>query len=155
MGLSAFHHDLWDYDTAVQPVLGMLRRDGGEMPVVIQGNKTGNLFVLDRETGKPVFGVEERPVPKSVSEGEDASPTQPFPLSPPALAPQQLSAADAWGINPAEREACRVRMEKLRAEGIFTPPSVEGTIAFPGNLGGMNWSSGAFDQGPANLRDQY
>jgi quinoprotein glucose dehydrogenase len=145
-GFQLVHHDLWDYDTAAQPVLAQLRRDGDEMPVVIQGNKTGNLFVLDRETGKPIFGVEERAVPKSASEGEDASPTQPFPLSPPALAPQHLTAADAWGINPEEREACRVRIEKLTADGIFTPPSVAGIIAFPGNLGGMNWSSGAFDQ---------
>ena len=142
-GFQLVHHDLWDYDTASQPVLGMLRRDGNETPVVIQGNKTGNLFVLNRDTGKPVFGVEERPVPKSDS--EDASPTQPFPLAPPALAAGRLTASDAWGINPDEREACRGKLEKLRTDGIFTPPSVQGTVAFPGNLGGMNWSSGAFD----------
>jgi quinoprotein glucose dehydrogenase len=145
-GFQLVHHDLWDYDTAAQPVLGVLRRDDGETPVVIQGNKTGNLFVLDRETGKPVFGVEERPVPKSDTAGEDASPTQPFPLSPPPLAAQQLTANDAWGINPEEREACRAEIEKLKSDGIFTAPSVQGTIAFPGNVGGMNWSSGAFDQ---------
>ena len=145
-GFQLVHHDLWDYDTAAQPVLGVLRREGSETPVVIQGNKTGNLFVLNRETGKPVFGVEERPVPKSDAEGEDASPTQPFPLLPPPLAPLQLTMNDAWGINPEEREACRVKMEKLKSDGIFTAPSVQGTIAFPGNLGGMNWSSGAFDQ---------
>jgi len=144
-GFQLVHHDLWDYDTAAQPVLGMLRRDGGETPVVIQGNKTGSLFVLNRETGKPVFGVEERQVPKSDSEGEDTSPTQPFPLLPPPLGARQLTANDAWGINPEEREACRTQLEKLRADGIFTPPSVQGTLAFPGNLGGMNWSSGAFD----------
>ena len=144
-GFQLVHHDLWDYDTAAQPVLAMLRRAGSETPVVIQGNKTGNLFVLDRETGKPVFGVEERAVPRSEATGEDASPTQPFPSLPPPLARQQLSAKDAWGINPEEREACRAQMEKLKSDGIFTPPSVQGTIAFPGNLGGMNWSSGAFD----------
>jgi quinoprotein glucose dehydrogenase len=144
-GFQLVHHDLWDYDTAAQPVLAMMRRAGGETPVVIQGNKTGNLFVLDRETGKPVFGVEERLVPRSEATGEDASPTQPFPSLPPALARQQLSAKDAWGINPEERESCRTQMEKLKSDGIFTPPSVQGTIAFPGNLGGMNWSSGAFE----------
>ncbi len=144
-GFQLVHHDLWDYDTAAQPVLGVLRRDNGETPVVIQGNKTGNLFVLNRETGKPVFGVEERAVPKSDSTGEDASPTQPFPLAPPPLSAQRLTANDAWGINPDERETCRQRLEKLRSDGIFTPPSVQGTVAFPGNLGGMNWSSGAFD----------
>jgi quinoprotein glucose dehydrogenase len=144
-GFQLVHHDLWDYDTAAQPVLGDLHRAGGETAVVIQGDKTGRLFVLDRETGRPVFGVEERGVPASDSEGEAASPTQPFPLSPPPLAPLHLTANDAWGINPEEREACRARMEGLKSEGIFTPPSAQGTIAFPGNLGGMNWSSGAFD----------
>jgi quinoprotein glucose dehydrogenase len=144
-GFQLVHHDLWDYDTAAQPVLGTLRRDGAETPVVIQGNKTGNLFVLNRETGQPVFGVEERAVPKSDADGESASPTQPFPLAPPPLVSQHLTASDAWGINPEEREACRSQMEKLRSDGIFTPPGVQGIIAFPGNLGGMNWSSGAFD----------
>jgi quinoprotein glucose dehydrogenase len=144
-GFQLVHHDLWDYDTAAQPVLGVLRHDDGETPVVIQGNKTGSLFVLNRETGKPFFGVEERAVPRSDSTGEDASPTQPFPLAPPPLSAQRFTANDAWGINSDEREACRQRLEKLRSDGIFTPPSVQGTVAFPGNLGGMNWSSGAFD----------
>jgi len=144
-GFQLVHHDLWDYDTAAQPVLGTLRRDGIETPVVIQGNKTGNLFVLNRETGTPVFGVEERKVPASDAFGEEASATQPFPLKPPALVPQTLTASEAWGINPQEREACRARLEALRSDGIFTPPSVQGTVAFPGNLGGMNWSGGAFD----------
>jgi quinoprotein glucose dehydrogenase len=144
-GFQLVHHDLWDYDTAAQPVLALMRRAGGETPVVIQGNKTGNLFVLDRQTGKPIFDVEERPVPKSEANGEDASPTQPFPSLPLALARQQLTAKDAWGINPEEREACRAQMEKLQSDGIFTPPSVQGIIASPGNIGGMNWSSGAFD----------
>ncbi len=144
-GFQLVHHDLWDYDTAAQPVLGMLDRGGAQTPVVIAGNKTGHLFVLNRETGEPVFGVEERPVPKGDAEGEDASPTQPFPVAPPALAAQHLTADDAWGINDGEREACRAKLAKLRSDGIFTPPSVQGTVAFPGNLGGMNWSSGAFD----------
>ena len=144
-GFQLVHHDLWDYDTAAQPVLAALRRDSDELPIVIAGNKTGNLYVLNRDTGAPVFGVEERPVPKSDAEGEEASPTQPFPLTPPPLVPQRLSADDAWGPTPEDRNACRTAMEKLRSEGIFTPPSVGGIIAFPGNLGGMNWSSGAFD----------
>jgi quinoprotein glucose dehydrogenase len=144
-GFQLVHHDLWDYDTAAQPVLGVLHRDGSETPVVIQGNKTGSLFVLNRETGKPVFGVEEREVPKSDAEGEETSPTQPFPLSPPPLGARRLTESEAWGINPDEREACRARLAKLRNEGIFTPPSVQGTLALPGNIGGMNWSSGAFD----------
>jgi quinoprotein glucose dehydrogenase len=146
-GFQLVHHDLWDYDTAAQPVLAALRRDRDELPIVIAGNKTGNLYVLNRDTGAPVFGVEERPVPKSDAEGEEAAPTQPFPLAPPPLVPQRLVADDAWGPTPEDRNACRTAMERLRSEGIFTPPSVGGIIAFPGNLGGMNWSSGAFDPG--------
>jgi quinoprotein glucose dehydrogenase len=144
-GFQLVHHDLWDYDTAAQPVLATLRRAGSAVPVVIQGNKTGNLFVLNRETGAPIFPVEERRVPASDAEGEQASPTQPFPVAPPPLVPQALRAEDAWGPTPEDKAACRAQMEKLRAEGIFTPPSARGTLAFPGNLGGMNWSSGAFD----------
>src|SRR5262249_1127384 len=144
-GFQLVHHDLWDYDTAAQPVLATLRRAGVETPVVIQGTKTGNLFVLARETGQPVFGVEERPVPPSDAAGEQAAPTQPFPLAPPPLVPQRLRADEAWGPTPADRDFCRAALASLRAEGMFTPPSVQGTLVFPGNLGGMNWSSGAFD----------
>ena len=144
-GFQLVHHDLWDYDSAPQPVLATLRRNGSNVPVVIQGNKTGNLFVLHRETGAPVFGVQERPVPQSDADEEKVSPTQPFPVAPPPLVRQQLSADDAWGINDAERNNCRERLAALRSEGIFTPPAVHGMVAMPGNLGGMNWSSGAFD----------
>jgi quinoprotein glucose dehydrogenase len=84
-------------------------------------------------------------VPQSDAEGETAAPTQPFPLAPPPLVPQRLSTAEAWGPTPADRDVCRAAMAALRAEGLFTPPSVTGTLVFPGNLGGMNWSSGAFD----------
>jgi quinoprotein glucose dehydrogenase len=144
-GFQLVHHDLWDYDVASQPTLATLRRNGAEQPVVIQGSKHGNLFVLERETGKPVFAVEERPVPKSDAAGEQAAPTQPFPMLPPPLVPQRLSADDAWGPTPEDKEACRTKIERLRSEGVFTPPSVQGIVAFPGNIGGMNWSSGAFD----------
>jgi quinoprotein glucose dehydrogenase len=143
-GFQLVHHDLWDYDVASQPVLAALRRSGAEVPVVIQGSKHGNLFVFERATGKPVFAVEERPVPKSDAEGEEASPTQPFSALPP-LVPQRLAAADAWGPTPADREACRAKIEALRSEGVFTPPSVQGTVTVPSTIGGMNWSGGAFD----------
>jgi quinoprotein glucose dehydrogenase len=144
-GFQLVHHDLWDYDSASQPVLATLQRGGADVPVVIQGNKTGNLFVLDRETGVPLFKVEERTVPQSDADDEKTSPTQPFPAAPPPLVRQQLSANDAWGINDDERNACRERLARLQSNGIFTPPSVTGIVAFPGNLGGMNWSGGAFD----------
>ncbi len=144
-GYQLVHHDLWDYDTAAPPLLATLPREGKTVPVVIQGNKTGFLYVLDRDTGKPVFPVEERAVPQSDIPGEMASPTQPFPLFPPPLAPQHFSMNDAWGPTPADREACKEAIAKLRNEGIFTPPSMQGTLAVPGNLGGMNWSGYAFD----------
>lgn len=144
-GFQLVHHDLWDYDTAPQPLLTTLHRNGADVPVVIQGNKTGNLFVLDRKTGAPVFKVEERAVPQSEADQEKTSPTQPFPVAPPPLVRQQLSVSDAWGTTDAERNACRERLARLRSDGIFTPPDVRGIVAIPGNLGGMNWSSGAFD----------
>lgn len=144
-GFQLVHHDLWDYDTAPQPLLATLRRNGSNIPVVIQGNKTGSLFILHRETGAPVFKVEERTVPQSDAAEERASPTQPFPVAPPSLVRQHLSADDAWGITDAERKGCRERLAGLRSDGIFTPPSIQGTVVLPGNLGGMNWSSGAFD----------
>jgi quinoprotein glucose dehydrogenase len=145
-GFQLVHHDLWDYDAASQPLLATLSRKGrSPAPVVIEGNKTGYLFVLNRETGEPVFGVEERAVPTSDAEGERASPTQPFPIAPPPLVPSHLTVDDAWGATADDRSVCRELIGRLRSEGLFTPPSVGGTVAFPGNLGGMNWSSGAFD----------
>jgi membrane-bound PQQ-dependent dehydrogenase (glucose/quinate/shikimate family) len=144
-GFQLVHHDLWDYDTAAPPLLATLSHDGNPVPVVIQGNKTGFLYVLNRDTGIPIFPVEERPVPQSDVPGETTSPTQPFPLAPPPLAPQHISADDAWGPTSSDRESCRDAMRKLRNEGIFTPPSVQGTLVMPGNIGGMNWSGYTFD----------
>ena len=144
-GFQLVHHDLWDYDTASPPLLATIQHDGKTVPVVIQGNKTGFLYVLNRDTGTPIFPVEERPVPQSDVPGEVTSPTQPFPLAPPPLAPQRLSVDDAWGLTPADRETCRTWLRGLRNEGIFTPPSTQGNLAIPGNVGGMNWSGYAFD----------
>jgi quinoprotein glucose dehydrogenase len=144
-GFQLVHHDLWDYDSASPPLLATLQHDGKSVPVVIQGNKTGFLYVLNRDTGAPVFPVEERPVPQSDVPGEVTSPTQPFPLAPPALVPQKLSADDAWGITPADRDYCLERIKSLRNDGIFTPPSLQGSLSEPGNVGGMNWSGYAFD----------
>jgi quinoprotein glucose dehydrogenase len=144
-GFQLVHHNLWDYDTAAPPLVASIERDGKRIPVVIQGNKTGFLFVLDRQSGAPMFPIEERPVPKSDVPGEIAAPTQPFPSAPPALAPQHVSANDAWGRTPEEREACRAELQGLRNEGIFTPPTVRGSLAIPGTIGGMTWSGAAFD----------
>jgi len=144
-GFQLVHHDLWDYDSASPPLLATIDHDGRQMPVVIQGNKTGFLYVLNRDTGAPVFPVEERPVPQSDVPGEVTSPTQPFPTAPPALVPQKVSADGAWGLTPEDRDACRRLIQGLRNQGIFTPPSVQDTLAIPGNVGGMNWSGYAFD----------
>src|SRR5260370_103985 len=91
-GFQLVHHDLWDFDTASPPLLTTLRHDGKDLPVVIQGNKTGLLYVLNRDTGKPVFPIDERPVPQSDVPVEVASPTQPVPLAPPPLAAHRMSA---------------------------------------------------------------
>ncbi len=144
-GFQLVHHDLWDYDSASPPLLATLQHDGKSVPAVIQGNKTGFLYVLNRDTGAPVFPVEERPVPQTDVPGEVTSPTQPFPLAPPAVSPQKLSADDAWGITPEDRDVCRERLKSLRNDGLFTPPSLQGTLSVPGNVGGMNWSGYAYD----------
>jgi quinoprotein glucose dehydrogenase len=141
------HHDLWDYDVAPQPLLTVVKRDGRNVPAVVVNTKMGHVFVLDRATGKPLFPVEERITPKSDVAGEMASRTQPFPTLPPALYPQKFSAEQAWGANDAERDACRQIIAGLRYEGVFTPPSLQGTMIYPGYIGGVNWGSASADQG--------
>src|SRR4029077_7984567 len=105
----------------------------------------GNYFILNRETGQPVFGVEERPVPKSDVPGEASAATQPFPVTPRPLAPQSLTAEKAWGFSENDRKWCREEIAKMRSEGVFTPPSVRGSILIPGNIGGMAWGGAAYD----------
>jgi quinoprotein glucose dehydrogenase len=139
------HHDLWDYDVASPPALVTLRKDGRTIPVVLQSTKTGQLFVLSRDTGVPVFAVEERPVPASDVSGERASPTQPFNAVLPALSPQRLTADDAFGASPADVEACKARIAGLRNEGPFTPPSERGTLVYPSSIGGAHWGGVTFD----------
>jgi len=140
------HHDLWDYDVPAQPTLTTVRRDGSEIPAVVQATKMGHLFFLHRETGVPLFPVEERAVPASDVPGEAAWPTQPFPLLPLPIVPQTLDPArDAWGLTPFDRRSCRKRLEALRYEGIFTPPSLGGTLLYPGYSGGTNWGGVAID----------
>ena len=140
------HHDLWDYDVASPPILFDWRKDGKAIAAVAVASKTGHLFVLDRETGTPLIPVQERPVPKSDVPGEVAAPTQPFPTAPQSLAGSPLNAKDAWGVTDEERAWCRETMAGLRAEGLFTPPSLKGTLVVPGNVGGMAWGGIAHDR---------
>ena len=139
------HHDLWDYDNASPPALVNLQRDGRTIPAILQATKSGQLFVLNRETGAPIFPVEERAVPASTVQGERASPTQPFNTVIPAISAQRFTAADAWGPTDADRDACRAEVASLRNEGSFTPPSLEGTLVFPSNVGGAHWGGVAVD----------
>jgi quinoprotein glucose dehydrogenase len=126
-------------------LLADIERDGKLIPVVIAATKTGMLFVFDRETGEPVFEVDERAVPRSDVPGEAASPTQPFPATVPLVSHAAITPADAWGLTFYDRGKCRDRIEQLRSEGIFTPPSLQGSIISPSSLGGVNWGSLAFD----------
>lgn len=139
------HHDLWDYDNPAEPVLATIAHDGKKVDVVLVATKTGQLFVLDRESGKPVFPVEERRVPPSTVPGEKASPTQPFNTVIPALSPQRLPLDRVSGFTAEDLAACLAQIRPLRNEGAFTPPSLEGTLAIPGNVGGAHWGGVAYD----------
>lgn len=139
------HHDVWDYDVASQPMLIDIEREGKSIPAVVQATKTGMLFVFDRETGQPVFEVTERAVPRSDVAGESVAPTQPFPATPALVSHAAVTGQDAWGLTFYDRGKCRDLIEKYRSEGIFTPPSLRGTIESPGYAGGVNWGSLAFD----------
>jgi quinoprotein glucose dehydrogenase len=140
------HHDLWDYDNAAPPTLVGVTRDGKTLPAVVQATKTGQLFVLHRETGVPIFPVEERRVPASTIPGEEASQTQPFTTITPPLSPHHYSADQAFGVTPEGQAACRKMIGGLRNEGIFTPPSLEGTLVVPSNIGGAHWGGVAADE---------
>jgi len=140
------HHDVWDYDVPAQPTLTSIDTGEGMRDVVIQPTKQGFVFVLDRDTGKPVWPVEERAVPQAGAEGEELSPTQPFPTHVPALTPQRFSLDDVFKPLPLVGNAsCDAQLSTLRNDGLYTPPSTQGTLLFPFTGGGVNWGSAAFD----------
>jgi len=141
------HHDVWDYDLPAQPTLARIDSGDGMRDVVIQPTKQGFVFVLDRDSGKPVWPIEERSVPQGGAEGEQLSATQPFPTHVPALMPQRFLTADVFNLIPGfgRRSACEQKLEGLRNEGLYTPPSTQGTLEFPFTGGGVNWGGAAFD----------
>ncbi len=149
------HHDLWDYDVASQPVLYDQPEGapgGAGRPALAQATKMGHIFLLDRRTGEPIFPVEERTVPQGgVVDGEFVSPTQPFPTLPKPLHPHTLAPEDVWGLTPIDRSECRRIVGALRNAGIFTPPSREGSVVFPGLGGGVNWGSVSIDPNAGTL----
>jgi membrane-bound PQQ-dependent dehydrogenase (glucose/quinate/shikimate family) len=139
------HHDIWDYDLPAQPNLITVRHGGREIPAVAQVTKMGFIFVLDRFTGKPLFPVEERPVPQSKVPGEATWPTQPFPLKPPSIARHSMTREEVSNVTPESNADCRKLYEQATVGGLYTPAGLEPTLQFPGFHGGGNWSGGAFD----------
>jgi quinoprotein glucose dehydrogenase len=138
------HHDLWDMDLPAQPTLVDLPTPNGVIPAVLQPAKTGNLFVLDRRTGQPIVPAPERPVPQGAAPGDHVAATQPF--SDLTFRPEEkLTGADMWGATIFDQLACRILFHKMRYEGTFTPPSLKGTLVFPGNLGMFEWGGIAVD----------
>ncbi len=138
-------HDVWDYDVPAQPTLTHLTVNGEGRDVVIQGTKQGFLFVLDRDTGVPVYPVEDRAVPQHGAPGEVLSSTQTFPADMPSLVPQTLRPEDAFGFTPFDRGACRQLIASLRSDGLYTPPTTQGSVVFPFTGGGVNWGGVSVD----------
>ena len=140
------HHDIWDYDNATSPMLLTVRHKGKMVDVVAQAGKEGFVWVFNRETGEPLWPIEERAVPRSDMPGEVTWPTQPFPLKPPPFARQSFTAKDLSPfIEPEEREQLRKEMESARNQGLFTPPGLTNTVEMPGNNGGANFQGAAVD----------
>jgi quinate dehydrogenase (quinone) len=141
------HHDIWDYDVPSQPVLVDLKdKVGNPTPALVAPTKRGELFLLDRRTGAPLADVEERSVPQTDVPQEWTSKTQPFSVGMPSFAGEPLRERDMWGITPIDQMMCRIAFRKLRYEGPLTPPSLTGSIQYPGFAGGMNWGSVSVDE---------
>ena len=139
------HHDLWDYDIPAQPILTTISKDGEKRDVAIIGTKMGLIFVVDRLTGKPVFPVEERAVPVSEIKGEQSWPTQPFPVIPAPLGIQKIDSTDSWGVNEDLRAESLQKIKAYQNKGIYTPPSYQGSLMTPGNIGGIHWGGMCYD----------
>lgn len=145
------HHDIWDRDPPAAPILVTLRRDGRRVPAVAQLTKSGHVFVFDRETGTPLFPVEETPVPQSDLDGEQTWPTQPLPLAPPPFARQRLTEDDLTDRSPEARAAVLERFRQVHSGGQFEPLSTKGTIVFPGLDGGAEWGGASYEEATDRL----
>jgi len=151
------HHDLWDYDVPAQPTLLNVERGGQTIPALVQATKRGQLFVLDRRTGEPVFPVEERPVPQAgAAPGERLSPTQPYSVGLPSFG-GVLHERDMWGATPIDQLWCRIAFRRLRYDGEATPPGETASLVYPGVAGGMNWGGVSVDpvHGVAIVNSMY
>lgn len=141
------HHDIWDYDPPAQPTLISVRHNGKSIAAIAEVTKMGFVFIFDRVTGKPLFPVEERPVPQSDVPGETTWPTQPFPTKPPALVRQELNERDISTATPESHRYCMDWFHSLETRGMYTPYGRKETLVLPGTLGGGTWSGGSFDSG--------
>lgn len=136
------HHDLWDYDLAAQPVSVDLP---GGLPALIVPTKLGQIFVLDRRSGRPIDRVVEKPVPQGGVPGERVAPTQPFTTGFPSLSGPDLTERDMWGVTPLDQMWCRIQFKRAHYQGKFTPVTTRNTIMYPGTAGGINWGSVSID----------
>ena len=139
------HHDLWDYDLSAPPVMATIEKDGKQIDVIAQTTKMGLLYVLDRETGEPIYPVEEVEVPQSDLEGEKASPTQPIPTVYPPFSRQRLTEEDLAVRSVEAHKEAKELWDKLKYDGMYTPPTVEGSLTFPGYHGGGEWGGPGID----------
>jgi len=145
------HHDLWDYDLPAPPNLVTIKKDGKDVDAVAQVTKHGFVFVLDRETGTPLYPVEERKVPASNMPGEEAWPTQPFPLKPKAFVKQSMTEDDLNHYSDTDHHSILEKFRSVRYEGLFTPPDLKGTLSLPATRGGANWGGAAYDPNTSYL----
>ena len=139
------HHGLFDYDGVMTPNLVTIRKDGRAVDVVTAVSKQGFAYVFDRATGKPIWPIEERPVPQSDVPGEETSPTQPFPTKPLPFAKQGFTADDLVDFTPEVRAKAIEKVKPYRIGPLFSPPSVQGTVMMPGSIGGANWGGASID----------
>ncbi|MBT9333372.1 pyrroloquinoline quinone-dependent dehydrogenase [Paracidobacterium acidisoli] len=139
------HHDLWDYDLPAQPVLVDVKRNGKIIPAVAQVTKSGFTFVFNRVNGKPLFDVQEKPIPSSDVPGEQASPTEPFPVLPKPFARQSFTADELTNVSQESHDFCAKLLAGAHLDKVYVPISTNPTIFFPGSLGGANWGGASFD----------